>query len=271
MRDLKSCTIAVLGGSGRVGSRLRQELCSKVAHVRVLDLVEPLELGSNEVFRSTDIGDLSDLQAAFEGVDGIVHLAGIPKEAPLDEILTTNVTGTTNVYEAARRAGVDRVVLGSSNHVMGCYPRTERIGSSDPMRPDGLYGLSKSWGELVAGLFYDKHGIKSLIVRIGNSSIQPLLPRSLEVWISPKDLCQLTVIGLTHENVTATTVYGVSKGGGSWWDNSVASSLGYSPEDLITDFAAPEAFMEDKEGEVSRYFQGGKYVEANHDGIIRNR
>ncbi len=271
MGDRKTLRIGVLGGAGRVGVALRRELCNRVHTIRVLDLIKPPELSANETFRQTDMLDPHDLSAAFEGLDGIVHLAGIPKEAPLQEILAVNVTGTTNVYEAARRTGVGRVVLGSSNHVVGCYPRSAQVGPMDQMRPDGLYGLSKCWGELTAGLYWDKHGIRSLIIRIGNSSVRPMLPRSLEVWISPKDLCQLTMIGLLHEDVTATTVFGVSRGGGSWWDNSLAARMGYDPKDVISDHAAPEAFLPDEEGPVSRHFQGGRYVAADHDGVIRDR
>lgn len=263
--------VAILGGSGRVGTALRRELRAKVEKITVLDLIEPSELGDNESFRKTDILNVADLAEAFEGQDGIVHLAGIPKEAPLQEILNVNVAGTTNVYDAALKANVKRVVLGSSNHVIGCYPRNTTVGPSDQMRPDGLYGLSKCWGELVAGLYFDKHGIRSLIVRIGNSSVKPMLPRSLEVWLSPADMCQLTLIGLNHPDVTATTVFGVSKGGGSWWDNSVARQLGYEPTDLITDHATPEAFQPDSEGQISTHFQGGRYVANQHDGVIRER
>lgn len=263
--------IGVLGGSGRVGAGLRREMANRVQAISVLDLQEPAELAPNETFRRTDILDPTDLCAAFTGLDGIVHLAGIPKEAALRDILSVNVEGTMNVYDAARDAGIRRIVLGSSNHAIGMYPRTTRIGAEDQMRPDGLYGLSKCWGELTAGLYWDKYGIQSLIVRIGNSSIRPMLPRSLEVWISPRDLCQLTMIGLMHPDVTATTVFGVSKGGGSWWDNSNALRLGYQPEDVIKDHAAPEALTPDQENHISQHYQGARFAAANHDGSIRNR
>ncbi|MDT0683154.1 NAD(P)-dependent oxidoreductase [Roseicyclus sp. F158] len=271
MRDVKSSVVGVLGGAGRVGTGLRRELGKQVGSIRVLDLACPPDLAENEDFRETDMLNPEDLLSAFEGLDGLVHLAGIPKEASLDEILKINVAGTTNVYEAARETGLDRIVLGSSNHAVGLYPRTTIVGTSEAMRPDGLYGLSKCWSELTAGLYFDKYGLRSMIIRIGNCSVRPMLPRSLEVWISPRDLAQLVLIGLTHPDVTASTVYGVSKGGGSWWDNSEAEKLGYVPQDLIADFAAPEALLEDTEGPVSQHFQGGRFAAADHDGVIRKR
>lgn len=263
--------VAIVGGTGRVGAALRRELANRVQSILVLDLVEPDILAANEEFRRTDIQNVDDLRQAFQSVDALVHLAGIPKEAPLADILRVNVEGTTNVYEAARLADVPRVVLGSSNHVVGYYPRDTVVGPADQMRPDGLYGLSKCWAELVAGLYYDKFGIRTLIVRIGNASQRPHTPRSLEVWVSPRDLCQLVVLGLSHPDVTVTTVYGVSKGGGSWWDNSAATRLGYVPQDEISECAAPGAFTPEEEDAVSRHFQGGRFAAAGHDGAVRQR
>ena len=263
--------VAVVGGAGRVGTGLRRELAGRVQSILVLDLIEPDSLAANEAFRKTDIQSVDDLRLALLGIDALVHLAGIPKEAPLADILRVNVEGTTNVYEAARLAGVGRVVLGSSNHVVGYYPRDTVVGTTDQMRPDGLYGLSKCWGELVAGLYYDKFGVRSLIVRIGNANARPQTSRSLEVWLSPRDLCKLVILGITRPDVTATTVYGVSKGGGSWWDNSAAAQLGYAPQDVIAELAAPAAFEPDQEDDVSRHFQGGRFAAAGHLGPIRDR
>ena len=263
--------IGVVGGSGRIGRALRRELDGSGHSVVCFDLQEPPELYDGEQFRQVDISTPHGLDTSFAGLDGLVHLAGIPKEAPLDDILRINVAGTSNVYEAARLANVPRVVLGSSNHSIGYYPRDEVVGSDIPMRPDGLYGLSKCWGELVAGLYYDKYGVRSLIVRIGNASLQPTTARSLEVWMSPGDFLQLVMIGLTHPDVTATTVYGVSKGGGSWWDNSVAERLGYVPRDVIRDLAAPSALVPEVESEVSRHYQGARFASAGHQGGIRKR
>jgi len=147
------------------------------------------------------------------------------------------------------------------------------IGSDVAMRPDGLYGLSKCWAELVAGLYYDKVGIKSLLIRIGNAQERPTTPRSLEIWTSPGDLAQLTLIGLTHPDITCMTVYGVSAGGGTWWDNSTAERLGYVPHDRIVDFASPDAFRPQATDlpEVAEHFQGGPFCTWGHDGVLRQR
>lgn len=269
-RERSTLKLAIVGGSGRVGSALRRELAPLVGSIAILDLLEPSTLADNEIFLRLDLQDVGGLRDAFAGLDGVVHLAGIPKEAPLEDILRVNVAGTTNVYEAARAAGVPRVVLGSSNHAVGYYPRDVVVSPDSPMRPDGLYGLSKCWGELVAGLYYDKYGIRSLIVRIGNAAAHPRTRRALEVWLSPADMCQLTLLGLTHPDVDATTVFGVSGGGGSWWDNAAAAKLGYRPCDIIADHA-PAALAQDDENGIAQHFQGGRFAAAGHRGGIRRR
>ena len=268
--DYSALKLAIVGGSGRVGSGLRKILSPLVHSILVMDMNPPETLDANETFAQIDMADVSGMVDAFAGMDGVILMAGIPREAPLEDIVRVNVMGTSNVYEAARLAGVSRVVLGSSNHSVGYYSRDTVVSGLSQMRPDGLYGLSKSWSELVAGLYFDKFGLRSLIIRIGNAGKLPRTIRALEVWVSPADLAQLTLIGLTHPDVDATTVFGVSAGGGKWWDNSAATRLGYKPKDVIADFAAPELAVDD-DNEVAQFFQGGRHAAANHVGGPRKR
>ena len=206
-------SVVITGGSGRVGTALRRQLAPLLERITIVDLVEPAAHAPNETFVRADLTDLESTCSAFAGHDAIIHLAGHAGERTIREIVDVNVIGTSHVYEAARRCGIKRVVLGSSNHVVGFYPRTVVVGSSHPMRPDSQYGLSKCWGELVAGLYFDKAGIRSLIIRIGNASERPKTLRALHIWVSPADLAQLTLIGLTHPDVDATVVFGASAGG----------------------------------------------------------
>lgn len=271
--DISGLSIAITGGSGRVAKAMRQVLSAQLRHVRIVDIVEPTELAANESFLRADLTRLDEAVKALEGMDGVIHLAGIPSEKALADMVQVNVIGTSHVYEAAKLAGVPRVVLGSSNHATGFYPRDAVVGPEAPMRPDSIYGLTKCWGELVAGVYFDKQGIRSLIIRIGNAQDMPRAPRSLEVWISPGDLAQLCVIGLTHPDIDVKTVFGVSAGGGSWWDNSEATKLGYVPRDVIRDFAHPDAFrpVASDASPVGEHFQGAVFCTFDHDGVIRHR
>lgn len=261
------------GGAGRVGRSLRVELAGRLAAIRIVDTNDPGPLNENESWQRVDICDLVGLTETIAGADALVHLAGYPKERGIEDILRVNVLGTHNVYEACRRVGIGRVVLGSSNHVMGFHPRETAVGDVDPMRPDGLYGLSKCWGELEAGLYYEKAGICSLIIRIGHAGKQPADPRGLAVWVSPRDLAQLVLIGIEHPDIQCETVYGVSENDAGWWDNSVATALGYRPQDRTIDFAAPGALEQEvpQLPGITDYFKGGRFCAVDHDGVKRRR
>ncbi|MDF0662227.1 NAD(P)-dependent oxidoreductase [Rhizobium sp. BC49] len=260
--------IAMTGAAGRVGTLLRPLLRAHFGHVSLIDLQEPTGLGDNETFVRADLTKLDETKAALKDIDGVVHLAGIASGTDMNAILHANVLGTYNLYEAARINKVERVVYASSNHATGFYPRGEIISPLDPMRPDSPYGLSKCWGELVAGLYYDTSGIRSLSIRIGNAGTYPNSERSIAIWISARDLAQLVRIGLTHPLIAATVVYGVSDTDEKWWDNDLARRLGYQPEDRPRDHARIE---QGAEGPVALAFQGGGFCEINHDGTIRMR
>ncbi|RUM20640.1 NAD(P)-dependent oxidoreductase [Rhizobium vallis] len=260
--------IAVTGAAGRVGTLLRPLLRPDVEHLRLIDIHEPAELAENESFVQADLANLDEATAALNGIDGVIHLAGIASGIDMNAILQANVLGTYNLYEAARINGVERMVYASSNHTTGFYPRGEVVSPLDPMRPDSPYGLSKCWGELVAGLYYDTSGIRTLSIRIGNAGTYPNSERAIAIWISARDLAQLVRIGLTHPLIAATVVYGVSDADEKWWDNDLATRLGYLPQDRPRDHARIEQVAE---GQVALTFQGGGFCEYNHDGDIRMR
>jgi uronate dehydrogenase len=265
--------VAITGGSGRVGTALRRALAGKVASIKIVDTADPGPLDDNQTWEQADVSDGEALTACMADVDAIVHLAGYPNERGIEDILRVNVLGTHNVLEAARRNGIGRVVFGSSNHTVGFYPRQTVVSDSDPMRPDSLYGLSKCWGELEAGLYFDKFGIRTLNIRIGNAGERPEDARALRIWVSPRDLAQLVLIGLEHSDVTCTTVYGISQVEGGWLDNSTAATLGYSPADRAESMAGPDNAQERPSPmpHIAEFFQGGRFCVIAHDGTLRDR
>ena len=127
---------------------------------------------------------MAEVERAVAGVDGIVHLGGFSVEGPWDTILQANIVGCYNLFEAARRHGVERVVFASSNHVVGFYPRQRRIGVDDAVRPDSRYGVSKAFGEALAALYAYKHGLRVTCIRIGNFGDAPVDQRRLSIWIA---------------------------------------------------------------------------------------
>src|SRR3954470_5245837 len=149
--------ILLTGASGGVGTRLRQLLPPVYPDLLLSDLKAPADLAKNEKFQAADLADLAQVEAICEGVDGIIHLGGFSVEGPWDTILQSNIIGCYNLFEAARKKGVKRVVFASSNHAMGFYPRHTKINTNVTVRPDSRYGVSKVFGEAIGALYADKH------------------------------------------------------------------------------------------------------------------
>ncbi|MEU9307769.1 NAD(P)-dependent oxidoreductase [Streptomyces sp. NPDC048256] len=230
-------TVLLTGAAGGLGTLMRDLLPAYGYELRLLDL-RPIE-GEPEAIVA-DLADKDAVREAVRGVDAIVHLAGISLEAPFEKILGANIAGTYNLYEAAREEGVQRVVFASSNHAVGFTPRPRDGASPDegelipidtPRRPDTFYGLSKSFGEDLAQLYWDKHGLESVSVRIGSCFAEPTSVRMLSLWMSPADGARLFHAALTAENVGHTVVYGSSANTRLWWDLGTARALGYEPQD----------------------------------------
>ena len=125
--------------------------------------------------------------ALLQDVDAVVHMGGVSTEQPWAPILAGNIVGMVNLYEAARQNKVKRVVFASSNHVTGFYRQDQVISPRDPVRPDGYYGLSKAFGENLAQLYWDLHGLETVSLRIGSSFAEPKDRRMLATWMSFDD------------------------------------------------------------------------------------
>ncbi|MFH0179541.1 NAD-dependent epimerase/dehydratase family protein [Streptomyces cacaoi] len=229
--------VLLTGAAGGLGTLMRDLLPAYGYELRLLDL-RPIEDAPEAIV--ADLADRDAVREAVRGVDAIIHLAGISLEAPFEKILGANIAGTYNLYEAAREEGVQRVVFASSNHAVGFTPRPRADASLDegelipidtPRRPDTFYGLSKSFGEDLAQLYWDKHGLESVSVRIGSCFAEPTSVRMLSLWMSPADGARLLHAALTAENVGHTVVYGSSANTRLWWDLGTARALGYEPQD----------------------------------------
>jgi uronate dehydrogenase len=256
-------TIAITGAAGGIGTALRLAFARKYA-LRLTDLRPVTELAANETFTATDLADLDALARIFDGAAGIVHLGGVSKEEGWDTVLPANVVGTFNVFEAARRAGVRRIVFASSNHAVGFYRRDEMITVDLPPRPDGRYGLSKVFGEALGRLYADKYGLEVMCIRIGAMTERPLDVRRLAIWVSPRDLAALVELGLELPGLRYEIVFGISDNKRAWWDNANARRLGYAPTDRSEDYAADVIRVEPAHDPHDRaqIFQGGPYVTA---------
>jgi uronate dehydrogenase len=260
--------VLITGAAGGIGRRLRRLMRGRYPALRLSDIVTPDDLEPGEDFMAADLGDLAAVERLVDGVDGVVHLGGISGEDSWEAILHANIVGTRNLFEAARRQGVARVVFASSNHAMGFYPRRRRIGTEALVRPDSRYGLSKAFGEAIGALYADKHGLRVLAIRIGNFGDAPIDKRRLSIWIHPEDLLQLVRIGLEHPELHYAVVYGASDNERSWWDNEAAFRLGYRPRWRAEDFrdAALAADAGRPPDPIGDALQGGTFPAAEFSG-----
>ena len=259
--------VLITGAGGGIGRSLRETLRGVYPVLRLSDRVP---LGSADTGEEVDCADLADTAAVeriVAGVDGIVHLGGISGEDRWEAILQSNILGTYNLFEAARRAGVKRVVFASSNHAIGFYPRSQRIGVNVTVRPDSRYGVSKAFGEALGSLYADKHGLRVTCLRIGNVTDTPADERRLSIWIKPEDLAQLVRIGLEHPDIHFVIFYGVSDNAASFWDNSRAAHFGYRPHGRAEDFRAQAMAAQAKlpPDPVAARYQGGPFCSAEYD------
>ena len=220
--------VLVTGAAGHIGRTACAGLAARGWKVRGLDK-EPLDgvdgLADPPVV--ADILDAAAVRRATDGVDAVVHLAAMSTEAPFDEILSANIEGTFQVFDAARRAGVTRVVYASSNHAVGYVPRSALVTADVPPRPDTYYGVSKVFGEALGRLMVDRYGLGVVCLRIGSWKQYPTSVRELSTWISPADGVRLLAAALTAPGVGFAVVYGISANTRAWWDLAPARALGY--------------------------------------------
>jgi uronate dehydrogenase len=260
--------ILITGAAGKIGSTLRAGLGGRYPVLRLTDIapLDPARAGE-EIVRA-DLADLAAVEAAMQDVDCVVHLGAIPGEDIWDKILPSNVVGTWNVFEAARRQGVRRVIYASSHHAVGFYRRARFIDQTVAPRPDGVYGVSKVFGEAVGRLFADKHGLSVACLRIGAFRDRPADRRLLHVWLSPRDAVQLVGCCIDAPDYHFIVVYGVSNNTRNRYRNAGLAFLGYRPQDNAEDYAADILRSADTEDAISRQFHGGPYTEIGFDGDL---
>lgn len=254
--------LLLTGAAGGLGRELRQRLKAYCEVLRLSDIADLGEAAPGEELCPVALQDAAAVHALLEGVDAVIHLGGVSTEQPWQPILEANIVGTYHLYEAARKQGVRRIVFASSNHVTGFYRQDQVIDARDPARPDGLYGLSKAFGEDLSRLYFDRHGIETVCVRIGSSFPEPRNRRMLATWLSYDDLERLVVASLTAPVVGHSIVFGISDNTTRWYNNQQAAHLGYRPQDSAepwrASLEAAEPVLDLRDPAV--IYQGGAFV-----------
>jgi uronate dehydrogenase len=249
------------GAGGVLGRWLRPHLAQRYGRLRSTDIVDPAPALAREELSIADLADAAAVDRLVAGAGRIIHFGGITIETSFDRIAASNILGTYNVFEAARRHGAGPIVYASSNHATGLYTRDEHLDGNARHRPDSLYGVSKACGEDLASLYVDKYGLDIACLRIGTAAPMPKDPRHLSTWQSYPDLLRLIEACFAAPRLGFTVLYGVSANERSWWSNAHAPHVAYAPQDNA-EFAAAEMFKDgDKRDpeDPGVKFQGGPF------------
>ncbi|APV51132.1 NAD-dependent dehydratase [Betaproteobacteria bacterium GR16-43] len=256
--------LLLTGAAGGLGKVLRAGLKPLTRTLRVSDKAELGPAGPEEEVVPCDLADKAAVHSLVAGVDAVVHFGGVSVETHFEPILQSNIVGLFNMYEAVRKHGVRRVVFASSNHVTGFYRQSEKIDVDAPVRPDGLYGVSKCFGENLSRFYYDRYAIETVCLRIGSSFPAVKDRRMLATFLSYNDLVELVHRSLLTPRVGHSIIFGASDNAVKWWDNAKAAHIGFAPRDSSdpqrerVEAACPPLDPSDPAG----VYQGGAFVRA---------
>ena len=235
-------TVLLTGAGGRVGPSVIAPFKERY-NLRLLDK-NPIP-GEDTLL--SDLSDVSVLEAAMQSVDVVVHLAARSDEDDFDtQLLAPNIIGMHNLMEAAKNANVKRVVFASTVQTVGHFPREKKIEVTDLPRPNGKYGATKVWGETLGRLYYDRHNIEFVAVRIGwfQDYDSPHLQAgkgARSIWLSPRDCGEIFVRAVETPDVGYSIVFATSLTETERLSrDTLKSILHYTPQDDVTVLYPPQ-------------------------------
>jgi uronate dehydrogenase len=266
MADIPAKPVLLTGASGALGRVLAKALGAAGWTVRLTDIVpfpDPLPAGAS--FTKADLNDGVTILRLAEGCGMILHFGGVSVERPFEEVLGPNIRGLYHIYEAARRERA-RVLFASSNHAIGFHERSEPLDDDCQLMPDGYYGLSKAYGELMGRMYWFKHGVENINVRIGSCFPEPVDARMLSTWLSYADLTRLVMRATLAEKTGSCVIWGASNNARTYWRHDSRQELGWLPEDSVDTYAGQMAGKV-SDNKVQERYQGGAYTAIDYTRV----
>ena len=263
MADRPSKPVLLTGASGALGRKIAAYLGGLGWTLRLTDIAPfPDALPPGASFTRADLGDGVAILRLAEGCGMILHFGGVSVERPFEEVLGPNIRGLYHIYEAARREGA-RVLFASSNHSIGFHERSEKLDDDCQFMPDGYYGLSKMYAEGMGRLYWYKHGVESVLVRIGSCFPEPTEERMLSTWLSYGDICRLCERATLAEKTGCAVIWGASKNSRTFWRRDARALIGWEPQDSADDWADKLRGKTSGDAVIERY-QGGAYTRMDY-------
>ncbi len=259
MTDIPAKPVLLTGASGMLGRSLTKSLGALGWRLILTDIAPfPDAIPAGCAFTKADLSDGVTILRLAEDCGAIIHLGGVSVERPFEEVIGPNIRGLYHIYEAARREKA-RVIFASSNHAVGFHERTASIPADTQFLPDGYYGLSKAYGELMGRMYWFKHGVESVNVRIGSAREEPVDARMLASWMSLPDFSRLMQRCVLTPKTGHAVIWGASNNARmTWWRDDAREALGWKPVDSADPFAGQLAGTV-TEDPIQERFMGGAY------------
>lgn len=259
--------LLVTGAAGNMGRLLRPRLARPGRTLRLVDVTRQQPAGPDEEVVTASVTDPAAMAEVCSDVDALLHLGGISLEAPWQEIVAVNIDGTHTLLEAAREAGIRKVILASSNHAVGYYTRDDAppggLAAGVPARPDTYYGVSKAAMEALGRLYADRFGLSVVCVRIGTCFAEPGSVRGLSTWMSPDDGERLVEAALALSEPGFRLVWGISRNTRRWWSLAEGEAIGYHPVDDAEQHA--DKYLDGSEPDPTDpvlWYLGGQFLDV---------
>ncbi|MDN3566005.1 NAD-dependent epimerase/dehydratase family protein [Paeniroseomonas aquatica] len=267
MPETPTKPVLLTGASGNLGRVLAPALAAQGWKLRLTDITPfPDQLPAGASFTRADLNEGLAVARLAEGCGAILHFGGVSVEQPFETVLGPNLRGLYHIYEAARREGA-RVLFASSNHSIGFHERPRgneaKLDVDCAFRPDGYYGLSKAYGELMGRMYWDKHGVENVNLRIGSCFEKPINARMLSTWLSFGDLTRLVTAAVEAPRSGHCVIWACSNNPASFWGRDHRDRIGWAPQDSAEDYRAEVGHILSGDPVEERY-QGGGYTSIEY-------